>query len=236
MDLSFEELLKFAEELKSKKLEEQWKQNWDETIQFIETNSKRFGNESGWVVSPLWAPPLIGYILDPQRTLQEIDECLLEYYSADDNDFLKELFADIRKYHIPEFEKWYLLVDECIGAFEHGLFRPVIPSLITVIEGIPAIYAGNPKGKHTQTIKDYCLGMERRSNDIEFKIIWVSIKNYLDQLFAVDDFKEIRSQLINRHRVEHGRDDCPAWRKIDAIKLFVTVQALMWALNNYEAC
>lgn len=230
-ELPLELLLNLREE-QNRRVEELNKV-WDEEQKWMEEHCVNFGRKKGWVISPEWTIPFIGDILKPERSQEEIDTTLMSYYTENDKEQLKIIFKQIRACSNGEIRQWYSLLDECIATYEAGYFRPVIPSLISVIEGIPAIYAGNPQFDHKRSIKNYCLAMHQNTTRCDLKLVWLSIANYIDCLLKNRDFCRQRLYSLNRHRVQHGRDSCDSWREIDAINLFNTVHTLTWSILNY---
>jgi hypothetical protein len=215
---------------------EELKKHWDEDHVWMLDNCVKFGKEKGWVISPDWPVPFVEVILDSGKTAEEIDSILLMYYTENDGRELKELFKKLRELRNEKVEQWYSLIDDCIDIYKKGYFRPVIPSLISIIEGIPAMGAGNPQAKHIKNIKEYCNSKAKQyAGNYALGVVWASIVNYMDSLFMNSFFRDSRPLSINRHRVQHGRDNCAEWQEIDAIKLFNTVHALIWAILDYES-
>jgi hypothetical protein len=194
---------------------------------------KNFVENTGWVISPNLPFPTITKILD-LNDKTELESNLLRIYEDNDNEMIKELFKSIRKsLENSNYDKWKLLISSCIDIYDNGYFTPVLPSLVSVIEGIIGCEENITKYFRVK-LKEYCLQKSHVSEEYDKyrdgkDLIWLSIAYYIDAVFKKAEFGQERSLIINRHWIQHGRDDCNLWRKIDAINLFCAVDALMWA-------
>lgn len=224
-------ILKFAEVIKQNNLNSP-----EEITEFLTDHIFREFNEkygpfvqrTGWVISPNWSMPLIDEILELDK--KDTDVLLSNYYTAEN---IEELLLNIDKTLSNTHTKWDCLIKDCIQSYKYGCFRPVIPSLISIIEGI----VGTPEnidGRYKMNLKNYCIrqaGEEKENREHIKAYSWMAINYYIDILYNYNSFQNTRNQFMNRNWIQHGRDNCDCWEKIDAINLFNTLDVLLY-LNN----
>jgi hypothetical protein len=162
-------------------------------------------------------------VLVDNCTKEEIDQYFYTFYTENDNEVLNSIFEEIQK--DKNIEKWGKLVNECILAYRNGFYLIIIPSLISIIEGLISKIMIEPNS--TNVVKA-CKTMIVKEDSIQ-KIAWMSIYKFIERLFKGQKFNGDRPEIINRHRILHGRDE-PNWSIVDVIKLFTTIQSLLFAL------
>lgn len=157
-------------------------------------------------------------------TAEEKDEYFYNYYSRND----WEHFGNMKEGVLGNIEpRWTELIQECFDSFENDKYRLVIPTLFTIIEGEMAFVFHSHQGSNA-IIKM----METQANGEESEMKKISLYSVIhsmrDQLFGSLSFAEVRNELINRHRVLHGRDEPQYWLKVDALRLFNVISSLQF--------
>ena len=188
------------------------------TLEDLEKACELFA-KYGWTL-PMDSQP--GEVLDLVDSCSEenIDNYFYKFYTENNNENLLAIFEEIQENEA--IIKWKRLMNECILAYKSELYLVTIPSLISIIEGLISTFMDNP---NSIRIMNVCKDMTTKHNGYH-RLLWVSIHNFIQNLFEKQNFNGMRPGLINRHWILHGRDET-TWRDLDAIKLFVAVHALL---------
>ncbi|MCP2034160.1 hypothetical protein L1279_001143 [Planomicrobium sp. HSC-17F08] len=155
---------------------------------------------------------------------EEKDAYFYGYYSKKD----WECFGHTKSTILAEIEpRWHDLIQDCFDSFENDKYRLVIPTLFTIIEGEMSYVFQSQQGSYNliQRIEKKAKNEEAKMKQIALYSVVHSMK---DQLFGSLDFSENRNDLVNRHRVLHGRDEPSQWRKVDALRLFNVISSLQF--------
>lgn len=199
-------------------------ERFENRIAILESQMPKLAN-FGWTIDGHWDFFMIDKVLQFNNK-QQLDQFLYkEYYACEDKQEVKRLSKAILKYE--SLSLWKPLIEECNKAYQHGMYRICIPSLISVIEGIV--------GKKINDKKT--IGLEALSKKLKEEInklpshsvrrlCVISIKCWYDKVFELIKFSSERSLVINRNWIMHGRDDCNLWKEIDAIRLYSTIYML----------
>lgn len=223
-------LNEFSKQVPSPKVTRFLKQLEDD-FQYIENNVGRLA-EMGWTIDPDWPFPFIGEILEFE-TINELDEYLYGYFTYNKKVYLKEIFQWLKVDGEEVLSHWNGLILDCISSYKKGYYKVCIPSIISIIEGVMALRCENKM--RSQVIYNYFDSqIEKYKNDNVNRIIWVSCKSFFSNLFKGHDFNSERLPLINRHWIEHGRDNCNEWKEIDAIRLFHALKCIAWVLKKVQ--
>lgn len=210
----------------------QWIRKIDEDIKYIIGRTDILA-EMGWMISPDWTFPIIEKLLETENQEKVDDLLYFGYYTCDDNEELNELFALLQDDKSGLLSRWRPLINDCISSYRSGYYRVCLPSLISVIEGVLAMQCGN--GDKTRNILKFLDDqIDKCKKDSVNKMIWISSRAFIDKLFSYHNFNDERMPLINRHWVEHGRDECNHWKEIDAIRLFNALRCIVWILGKYK--
>ncbi|MEK3701959.1 hypothetical protein NYE33_33680 [Paenibacillus sp. FSL R10-2199] len=178
----------------------------------------------GWCLSACMSLPeyrRIGGTTDVQNSK---NKQFLEYFEA--NGF--SLYKNEKEYILSSSNKdWEEFYRECFESIESNMFKVCIPSLLTAIEH-ELKNIGQTEDIGWRLINVIRPKLKEKDETTSFdNIIGSSIVYLLENsLFKNRPFNNSRSNLINRNRVLHGRDNPSAWSKIDAYKLITTISAL----------
>lgn len=177
--------------------------------------------DAGWIIPFELQPWEILSLVENCSSKEKMNEWVYDFYTANNNENLKNVFLSIREDN--RIIQWEKLMNECIKAYSQGFICVIIPSLLTIIEGIISKWMENPKSiKVCTPVKSK---MDSTKDDYG-KLCWLSIHLVITRIFNSQNFDKDRPELINRHWILHGRDETK-WEKIDVVRLFVTVHALL---------
>lgn len=153
---------------------------------------------------------------------EELDLYYEELFYKENNKLLEETKENIL-YNIGNHNKKF--AEEVFEAFERGLIKVAIPSLILLIEGTMASIARSTDigGKLKKQLKDHPIKEQADLNDIIFYTAFLFVT---DTLYTWDKFDEPRKPIINRNRILHGRDNPDLWTQTDALRLIVVLATL----------
>lgn len=162
-------------------------------------------------------------------TKEKLDYAMHQYYCNDSNKNLNKLLDSFMKEKYDCLQRWDTLLSECVLIYQKGFYKPIIPSLVSIIDGLVALQCGNKS--QSKLLINYC---DRQIENQEDDILWTSIREFLDILFASSDFNGPRPLSLSRHWVSHGRDVCANWTEIDAIRLFVSVDCIAYVIDELK--
>ncbi|MUG45513.1 hypothetical protein [Paenibacillus woosongensis] len=138
------------------------------------------------------------------------------------------LYNDEKRFIISSSsEEWRDFYIECFQAFEGGMLKAVIPSLISAIEH--ELASGIESGEiGKKLIRNAQQSFESKWGPTGFVyVMGASVISLLENgLFRGDDFSKPRQPLLNRNRVLHGRDNPSEWRNTDVYKLITIISAI----------
>lgn len=180
--------------------------------------------DAGWILPLEFFPFEILEVVD-KYTLEELDEYFYSFYTENDNERIKLIFKDIRE--SKSIDQWNGLIEECIQAYHNGYCLILIPSLLSIVEGLLSKLSDNPQNTH---IKSLCQS-KAESEDGITRVIWVSVWKFILQLYKNVKFSEESPCVINRHRILHGRD-ATNWKPVDVIRLFVAIHTVLCVLPD----
>ncbi|MBQ4899345.1 hypothetical protein KB559_10900 [Paenibacillus sp. Marseille-P2973] len=202
---------------------------WDEFYKEFEEECKS-NAKHGWCLSAEMDIPdyrRIGSSEDNQKTKDYLFTELFEV-----NDF--ELYNYEKNSIINESSNgWQEFYKDCFHSIENGRLMVAIPSLMMVIEhelsnGIDIDLSGKPLVRSVKS------SIEQEREPGKFTtIIATSLFSLLENGIFERGITGPRSELINRNRVLHGRDDPSKWTKTDAYRLITIISALKM-LKDYK--
>lgn len=198
--------------------------SYEELSRYVENNAKL-----GWTLTgdmnlrDYATSELIG------MSNEEIDNYFMEYYS---NEYI---YRELKESILLKVElRWRSIMTEVFEAYEEGKYRLYIPLLISVIEGEIADLINTPS--YGGTLKDELQKAINEVPDSITKIAFLSLQvAFSKNLYVQDKFVNERGNKINRHRVQHGRDNPDLWKKEDAVRLLnliSTIQLVKKSLRN----
>ncbi|MFD2116360.1 hypothetical protein ACFSTH_08255 [Paenibacillus yanchengensis] len=124
-------------------------------------------------------------------------------------------------------DNWKGFYEECFQSFENGLYKPIIPALVSSIEHEISInFESNAIGGRLIKVADQSIKEKYGPQGIAY-IMGASVISLLENgVFKGDDFTQYRQPLLNRNRVLHGRDDPESWSKVDVYKLMSIISSI----------
>lgn len=175
---------------------------------------------NGWTL-PMWLTPVeLEEILAAART-RDIDEVFVDYYESDGGGPLAALHSSIRRQR--SLEPWRPLVEECLAAFDDDLYRVIVPSVLTVIEGALIALAKAPRAKDPKQPVKAALHSTRDGSVV--RAAWISIDGFVSGLYKSHPFGRGAPDTLNRHWIMHGRAGSE-WGRVDALRLFQAVDTI----------
>ena len=179
-------------------------------------------SESGWTMPMEFTPRAVIELIDI-KDKEKIDEFFKEYYCEENGIRFNALARSI--VNDEKLIKWKSLIDECIIAYNNGLYKITIPSLLSILEGLLSEML-LPDQMDNIRLKRLCREQEEKvqAGSIR-KIQWASVRHFIDRLYDKIAFGSERPILINRHWILHGRDTVD-WRIEDSLRLFHAINSI----------
>ena len=199
------------------------------TIELLMGNCERLA-KAGWVIPTDMLPREVADVLVQCNSKEEFDAYFLKLYTENSNESLESVFDSLINHH--DTGKWKKLIEECIALYRLGYYTIQIPALLSVLEGVIAKLMDYNK---TGIYKLCNTTIEKLSSDPNSfnKLLWLSVMHFTRELYLTIDFDNGQSVVINRHSIMHGRDET-SWQQVDAIRLFVAIDALL-SIGKYNA-
>jgi hypothetical protein len=173
----------------------------------------------GWTLPMGMTPRQYVWIVEQSSGgLAAADQAFLNYYTADEGSNCKRLMLQLL--HNQTLQRWHGCLKEIDTAYEKGLYRVCIPTLLTILDGI---------AYHNWTTKFYSEDGRRkflerkvqsaRKGDLD-EHIWRSVKAFVVTVFQ----SGVKSEplVINRHWILHGRS-APNGTQADCLRLLQAV-------------
>lgn len=180
--------------------------------------------DAGWTLHMLHFTPELLHVVGT-HSREELDAYFYNYYSKNNNEILIVVFRQIQENS--NIAQWKNLIDECINAYQNNYKLIMIPCLISIIEGLISKVLNNPQS--TKIMKP-CNDIAKEKDGVD-KLVWLSIYKFIKRLFDNHDFGDMRPVVINRNWILHGRDETN-WEQVDAIRLFVAIHTLVFAIEK----
>lgn len=176
---------------------------WSAPIQFTHLQTVEFGN--------------------PSHTADNVNEAMVEFYIQDGSERLSKTVDDILKRS--ELEPWHQTIAECLDSFKSARFLVVVPTMITVMEGILALKTGTFLSKEVRMIAPTKrVANAPKASRLE-QSIWLSVAKLIEQLYTKASFEDEAPDFLNRHWILHGRNTSKDAR-LDSLRLFNLVGSL----------
>jgi len=189
--------------------------------------------ERGWTIPFELTLRNIYELGDTELSEHDIDDAFFKFY-VDNN---KEEFS-ILVNHIATSNlcsSWRELFKQCVKAYNDEQYLIVIPSLLTILEGLLATLLSN-KGK--TKMADICISELGNYETDEGKFVnrmaWLSITSFIQNLYAGYPFSGDEPSRINRHWILHGRS-VVNWTSIDCLRLFNAISSVISVLKHKES-
>ena len=193
-----------------------------ENIKTLEIYVKKLAN-LGWTI-PLWAPINFIYNLANCKS-KDINRFFVNEYTRKNNERFRIMFKNYKERVI--LKEYIIYLYQCRYSYYRKKYLVTVPALFCIIEGLLADI-GNTKTK-----------LEKVQNITEFKykksksfsrLIWLSIHEFIRNLFEYHSFSGKKPSNINRHWLFHGRD-FRKFSQADCLKLFQTIDVISYMFD-----
>lgn len=201
----------------------------DDNVKSISNKCESFTDNTGWIISPLFTFPIVENLLE-KMDKDYADMNLYRYFKCNDN--MNVLFKSIQKLKHNANLKLDSLIDDVIEGYKMGLYKVALPSLVSIIEGILS-EEKKINSKYKNNLYQYCIEKSNKFKTIDIEyLVFKSLSKYIENFYQNVNFYKQRPKFINRHLIQHGRDNTALWREVDAINLFCVLEGLLFALNS----
>lgn len=179
-----------------------------------------------------WTVPLTATIAFPETvnplTDTEVEAAMTAYFTDDDEAELKGLLSRLRcRTHL---QPWMPLLDECIKAYEQGLYGVTVNVLITIVEGVFMVGLLGPNNSPGVAREAGRMKPTKVAGGAQ-EVVAYSVSQFLLNVFQDARFTEPRPMLLNRHWKVHGRDSQVGTRE-EAICLFNALEGITLYLRS----
>lgn len=154
---------------------------------------------------------------------REIDEVFTLYYTDESN------YQEMKKSILENIDlRWKTIMADVFNLYEENRYRVCIPLLVSIFEGeVANLMDTKSYGKNLKK------ELKRASDKVEegfiLNIEISSLRVYYEEhLFNDKRFSEERGYQINRHWVQHGRDNPELWTKTDALRLLNAISTIQF--------
>lgn len=121
--------------------------------------------------------------------------------------------------------------DECLEAFNSGMYNISITSLITLFESLLSEFGDNKNDVRMMRIcKFNCDEEINKGNKIK-SLCWNSMYEFVQVVYQKSDFSSDEPLEINRHWIEHGRTE-KIYKKSDCLKVINALSTLTIIKQN----
>jgi hypothetical protein len=176
----------------------------------------------GWGLPMQITVPEFLAIADSSYSDQMVETALVEFYTSNDCQGLRNLEADVLK--APALARWSTLIPEIFAAFYAEMFQITIPALISILEGLVASERGRLMERDIRIIRmarenEAAAAAHPKSYDA---LTWKTMRQIVEKIFQPAAFDGPQPSAINRHWILHGRDAGP-WDKTDSLRLLIVL-------------
>lgn len=186
-------------------------------------------NDAGWTLPMIVSIRQIKYIskLDDSK----IDDFFCEFFGYENN--FNNMILDIKNSKIEE--KYKVVVEQCVNAYNLELYILVAITLLTVIEGVLSSFYYDKKNTCMKMIcKKIISEIDDTEEDIIKKNSWKSYQNFINKLYESSDFDKNEPSFINRHWLLHGRALYDL-KKADCLRLFNAISTISYIIDNSDS-
>lgn len=152
----------------------------------------------------------------------EIEERFVDHYTSASAQNLDRLHEDLRR--LDCLAPWRQLIDQCVSAFKRQEYAIPVPALLTVIEGLLA--ACSAKLDRKVSMPQFLRDKVAEAGDKNFtRAFWLSIEEFVNELFRSHSFAQESPAQVNRHWVLHGRSEA-GWSAADSLRLLQAIHTI----------
>src|ERR1017187_1537998 len=197
--------------------------NFAKTYPQMEAAADRLA-DMGWTFPMLVTPKALVTLADPTYADADIETMLCDFYTDMNFELLRVAQKDMMK--APSLSRWQGLLQEAFDNLYEGRVQIPVPALLAITEGIIADESGNLNAGIVK-VRQMAAGLENTQQHQSIdRLIWRSIRRFVDHLFANAPFSGSQPPKLNRHWILHGRDAGP-WTQADAVRLFASLHTLV---------
>lgn len=151
---------------------------------------------------------------------RKLDEWFLEYYACEGGREHRALTVRLLK--STRLASWRAPLRECLCAYKHGLYRVVVPTLFSVIEGLVCEITGAIREKAVKPSIHWKGRTVKPPSGGILEAQWCAVLALLELLWQRYEFNEPPPGSLNRHWTVHGRRPHVGDRA-DALRLLAAV-------------
>lgn len=180
----------------------------------------------GWTF-PVYMSPWRLYAILHLDTVDQIDESFVKFYCESDG----KNYAQLRDAILSDerLAPWRSLLKQCFGSYEREEFLIVVPSLLTVLEGVLAKPENAPFVTGPERARFFSEKIAAFPADSVEAHMWRCANTFIKKLFESHGFGGPEPGLLNRHWVLHGRLT-PEWSRADCLRLLqaIGMTTMLW--------
>lgn len=124
--------------------------------------------------------------------------------------------------------------DECVNAYEQGMFNVCRTALLTVLEGVVSSFNSDAKDVRVMHVCEAKANEEKAAGRHIKSLCWLSMYEFVKILYQKSDFSGQEPTVMNRHWIEHGRtsrdDD-----GLDCLKIFCAIATISFIVKSSNA-
>ena len=173
----------------------------------------------GWTF-PVYMSPWRLYSILGLNDADQIDQAFVDFYCESDGSNYAKLREAILSNE--RLDLWRPLLQQCCRSYEREEFLIVVPSLLTVLEGVFAKTENAPFVKGPERARFFSERIAALPSDSVERYMWLSANAFVKRLFESREFGGPEPGFLNRHWVLHGRDT-PEWGRADCLRLLQAV-------------
>ncbi|MDQ0927718.1 hypothetical protein QFZ25_001778 [Bacillus atrophaeus] len=190
--------------------------NYEKLEEIINHNSL-----NGWTMT---ADISTDFYFDENNLLlssNQLDIQFATYYEENDCKELRRLKESLVN---NDNSKWSNLLAISFDLYHTEKYKISIPALIAIVEGeMSELIVSHKFGKYLFT--DFKTQIDEKDKFLAYASY--SMYTFLTEaLFKKHSFDDVRTEIINRNWVLHGRDDPDEWTKIDLLRLWNTIGSI----------
>lgn len=182
---------------------------------------------NGWTIPGSMGLSKLNDLLDKEIIIEVLDPFFSDFYTSKK---FKLMVKHVENSNMKSTQKE--LFRQCLEAYSCRNYLICTTALITILEGLLSEF-GEDK-KDIKMIKICRLHMEKTKADKKIinHLVWVSLFNFIKELYEKSSFDKNQPERINRHWILHGRTDKQVG-EADCLRLFNAIYSLVTMLK-YE--
>lgn len=184
--------------------------------------------QSGWTIPLSIDIRRFGELQAIAKDNEALDQFFENFY---DDKELKAICRKVRNAIPNEAQK--SIFEECVNAYNANLYSVCQTTLLTVLEGFISSFGDNPEDVRVMRICRFQAEEEQKKGKKIKSLCWLSIYEYISNLFQKSNFSTDEPEDINRHWIIHGRTGKVA-DKIGCLRLFNALSTMASVIQNRD--